>query len=683
MARYKPEDIRNVVFAGHGGTGKTSFVDELLFASKANTRIGSVRDGSSLSDFLEDEIDAQASIDLSMLYCNYQGTHFQLFDAPGRSDFLGQMTEGLYAADIVAIFVDGYSGLQVNTKRAWRMATKEGKARVVVLSKCDVENVDLEKVINDIRETFGQQCVPFNLPDKTGGGISRMLSVLKPADDASDLVKLFHEPLIESVVESDEELMMRYLDGEDVSADIGKQLSVAIAEGTVVPILCTAQTGSLGVTEFLDTIKAYFPSPAATTTVKALVSGTDEDGEPVQRVEEMDLPEEEFIGQVVRIIIDDHKGRMAILRLLSGNLASGMNYKNPSTGKGGRLGKLAKIFGGRHDDVDSVGKGEIFAAIKIEDLYLGETITGGKWTHPVAPHVFPVPMVALACRPKTRSDEQKLSQVLNRFISEDPCFRTEVDRMTKEMIIYGLSDLHLNTILSRMAKKYKVEVFTKLPKISYRETITRSVSDSYRHKKQSGGSGEFAEVHLRLTPWAEENFVFVDALRGDNVRRQFVPSVEKGCKSTMEAGILTGSPVIQIKAEFFDGKDHPVDGKDSAFQKAASMCFKKVFLAASPVLLEPIVDLEIVFPSNYSGEVNQFINGHRGRIQGMDSSGSDQVLRASVPLAECQTFSTDLRSMTQGQGSFTMSPKGFEHVPPQLQQQVIDLWQKDQAGDGD
>ena len=681
MAKYKPEDIRNVVFVGHGGTGKTSFVEELLFATKANNRVGSVRDGSSISDHAEDEIDAQSSIDLSLLHCVHEGTHFQLFDAPGRSDFLGQAVEGLYAADIAAIFVDGYSGLQVNTKRAWQMAGDMGKARVIVLSKCDVENVDLEKVIGDIRETFGQQCVPFTLPDATGADISKVFSVLEPGDDATDLVKSFHEPLIDSIVESDDELAMRYLEGEDISADVGKQVGIAIAEGAVVPILCTGQKGSAGVKEFLDVIKAYFPSPAVTTTFKGLVSDTDEDGEPIQKVEEMDLPEDEFIAQVVRIIIDDHKGRMAIMRLLTGQIATGVNYKNPATGKGGRFGKFAKIFGARQDDVDSVGKGEIFAAIKLDDLYLGDTVSGPNWKTPVAPCEFPVPMVALACRPKTRSDEAKLSQVLNRFLSEDPCFRTEIDRQTKEMIIYGLSELHLNTILSRMDRKYKVEVDTKLPKISYRETITRSVSDFHRHKKQSGGSGEFAEVHLRMSPYSEDNFLFVDALKGDGVRRQFVPSVEKGCKSTMEAGILTGSPVIHIKAEFFDGKDHPVDGKDSAFQKAASMCFKKCFMAASPVLLEPIVDLEIVFPSDFSGEVNQFINGHRGRIQGMDASGSDQVLKASVPLAECQTFSTDLRSMTQGQGSFAMAFQGYEQVPPQIQQQVIDQWQREQGGE--
>ena len=681
MAKYKPEDIRSVVFVGHSGTGKTSLVEELLFATKANTRVGSVRDGSSLSDFAEDEIDAQASIDLSMLCCNHQGIHYQLFDAPGRSDFMGQMVEGLNASDIAAIFVDGYSGLQVNTKKAWTMANEMGKACVIVLSKCDVESVDLEKVIHDIRETFGQQCVPLTLPDVTGAGISKVFSVLKPSDDATDLVKSFHEPLIDSIVESDDDLAMRYLEGEDISADVGKRVGIAIAEGTLVPILCTAQKGAVGVKEFLDTIKTYFPSPATITTVKVLVSDTDADGEPGQHIEEMDLPEDGFIAQVIRILIDDHKGRMAVMRVLSGQAATGLNFKNPSTGKGGRFGKFVKFFGARHDDTDSVGKGEIFAAVKIDDLYLGDTVTCGKWPHPVARCVFPTPMVALACQPRTRSDEQKLSQVLNRFISEDPCFRMEVDRQTKEMIIYGLSDLHLNTILSRMERKYKVEVDTKLPKISYRETITRKVSDSYRHKKQSGGSGEFAEVHLRMSPNAEENFVFIDALKGDNVRRQFVPSVEKGCKATMEAGILTGSPVIQIKVEFYDGKDHPVDGKDSAFQKAGSMCFKKCFLAASPVLLEPIVELEIVFPSAYSGDVNQFINGHRGRIQGMDASGADQVLRASVPLAECQTFSTDLRSMTQGQGSFSMSFKAYEQVPPQIQQQVIDAWQKSQDDD--
>ncbi len=676
MAKYTPENIRNVAFVGHGGTGKTTLVEEMLFKCKANNRIGLVKDGSSVSDYSQEEIDSTASIDLSLIYATHKGNLFQLFDAPGRSDFVGQAQLALYSADIALINVDAYSGMQVNTKKAWAMATKMNKAKAVILNKVDVENVDLPKVIAEVQETLGNQCVPFFLPDTTGGGISKLYSVLNPADDAPEIVTSFHEPLIEAIVETDEELMMRYLDGEDISGELTKYLGAAIRSGDLVPILVHGQKDTIGIEEILDTLVEYFPSPAEQSTVQAMIMETDEEGEPHLVPTSKELNDEQMVAQVVRVVIDEHKGKMAIIKLLSGQVQSGGTFHNVVTGKNGRFGKLVKMFGARHDEVENAGRGEVVAAVKVDELNLGDTISDGKWKDPVQRFAFPVPMVALAVRPRTRSDEAKLSQVLQRFVTEDPCFRNEIDRQTKEMIIYGMSELHLNVILGRMEKYFGVSVDTRLPKISYRETITKGVQDFYRHKKQSGGSGEFAEVHFKMRPYKEGDFSFVDALRGDNVRRQFVPSVEKGCKAIMDAGILTGSPVMNIEVEFYDGKDHPVDGKDSAFQKAAKDCFKKCFLQASPVLLEPIVELEISFPSNYSGDVNQFINGHRGRINGMDHAGAEQVLSCSIPLAETQTFSTDLRSMTQGQGSFAMDMAGYEIVPPNVQSKIIEDYKK-------
>jgi elongation factor G len=673
MAKFKAEDIRNIILAGHGGSGKTTLLDEFLFAAKANNRIGSVKDGSSLSDTAEDEIDGKASIDLSILHGQFGGKLFHFFDTPGRSDFVGQYFAALGAAENVLIVVDGYSGIQVNTRKSYKIARDEGKTVGFVVTKLDMENVNFGKVVADIRKMFGKACVPFFVPDTTGPAISKVVSVLDK-NAASPAAKEHFEPLVEAVVEANEELMMRYLEGEDVSAEVPANIAAAIKAGVLVPILCFGQKGSVGVKETLQTVADYFPSAALD---KADVVNKADDG--TVTTETVPLDPNAFAARVFKVVVDEHKGRMALMRAYSGSTVPGATFHNVTSGRGrsGKFGKLFKFFGAKQEEVDSVGAGEIFAAAKIEELDVGDTVSDGTWTRTIKLPKSPRPMVALAIRPKTRGDEQRLSPVLQRFALEDRTFRYEVDSQSKEMIAYGVSELHLNVVLQRMKRRTGVEVETKLPKISYRETITREVADYHRHKKQSGGSGEFAEVHLKLRPYrGEENFVFNDALRGDNVRRQFVPSVEKGCRAIMADGILTGSPVIRIEVDFFDGKDHPVDGKDSAFQKAARGAFKKCFLAANPVLLEPTVNLEVTFPSEFAGEVNQYINSHRGRIQGMDMLGEEQVVRATIPLAEVQTFSSDLRAMTQGQGSYSMEDAGFDQVPAHVQSQVVAAFAK-------
>jgi len=679
MAKQKAEDILNVAFAGHGGSGKTTLVDELLFAAGANSRIGSVKDGTSLSDVAEDEIEGQASIDLAMLHCTHKGKLIHLFDTPGRSDFISSSISAFAAVETVLIPIDAYSGIQVNTRRAWKMAKAGNKSVAFVITKLDVENVDLDKLLGAIRKAFGPACVPFFLPDTTGGGISKLCSVLSPPDDAPAAVQKYHTPLIDSIVEADEELLMRYLDDEDVSAEIGEHVGTAIQARALIPILCFAQKGSIGATEILDALADYFPSAAATRSVRVVRTTTGEDGEPVSEITEVELEEHTFVAQVFKTVMDEHKGKMAVMRVFSGNIVAGATFHNASTGKSGKFGKLFKFFGGKHEEVDSVTPGDIFAAAKIDELSTGDTVTDGTWESPLKPLGFPNPMVALAITPKSRADEGRISLVLRRYATEDPTFRAGVDRQTKEMVAYGMSELHLNVLLARMAKRNNVHVDKKLPKISYRETITKEVADFYRHKKQSGGAGEFAEVHLRMRPYrgGETDFNFVDALHGDAVGRQFVLSVEKGCRTVMELGILTGSPVIWVEVEFYDGKDHPVDSKDVAFQKAARECFKRCFLQASPVLLEPVVSLEVIFPTEFAGDINQYLNSHRGRIQGMEHSGDGGIVRCGIPLAEIQTFSSDLRSMTQGQGSYSMELAGYEQVPSHLQQQIVDAHSKD------
>lgn len=670
MAKFKPEDIRNIVFAGHGGTGKTTLVDEILCAAGVTNRVGSVKDGSSIVDVADDEIEARASIDLHMHYCNFAGKHFQVLDTPGRSDFVGQYFMALKAADTVVIAVDAYTGIQVNTRKVWKIAKEEGKAVAFVVTKLDLDNVNLNKVLHSLRDTFGAQVVPLYVPDTTGPGISKLVPVLT---GDGGMAAEYQGALSDAIAESDEELMMRYLDGDVAPAELANHVGTAVAKGSLVPVLMYAQKGSLGVKDLLNTIAVCYPS-ATLETVNVVSKTTDEAGLEVVTSAPKAAEPNTFLAQVVRVVVDEHKGRMSVMRVFTGQNVAGGTFYNVSKGQQGKFGKLFKFQGGKQDEVDNVGAGELFAAVKVDGLDMGDTISDGTWKVELAPQRYPVPMVAMAVKPKTREDESRMSQILQRFALEDPCFKTDVDRQTKEMLIYGISELHLNVLLARMSRRHRVNVDMRLPRISYRETITREVSDYHRHKKQSGGSGEFAEVHFRMRPYTkgDKDFSFVDALHGDNVRRQFVPSVEKGCRYMMEHGVLTGSPCIRVEVDFFDGKDHPVDGKDSAFQKAARECFKKCFLAAGAALMEPVVNLEVTIPTEFAGDISQYLNSHRGRIQGMEMMGDEQMIRAVVPLAEAQTFSSDLRSMTQGQGSYEMAPAGYEQVPGQVQAQVVE-----------
>jgi len=427
MAKFKPEDIRNVVIAGHGGTGKTTLVDEMLFAGKANNRIGSVKDGSSLADTAEDEIEGKASIDLSVLHCSHKGKLLHVLDTPGRSDFLAQYVMGLAACETVMIAVDAYTGIQVNTRKAWKMSRAQGKATAIVITKLDTENADLEKVLAALQKEFGKECVPFFVPDAVGPSISQVYSVLDLEDGAPALATRYREGLVESIVETDEELMMRYLEGEDVSGELKRHVADAIAAGSLVPVLMFAQKGSIGMTQLMDTVVDYFPSAASVKEVTVLSKEKNEEGEEVTVEKVVALDPNTFVAQVVKMVVDDHKGKMALMRVLSGQAVPGASFTNVSRETSGKFGKLFKFFGAKQEEVDSVGAGELFAAAKVEGLFVSDTITDGTWEQPLKRLEFPVPMVAFAITPKTRADEGRISLIIQRFQLEDPTFRMELD----------------------------------------------------------------------------------------------------------------------------------------------------------------------------------------------------------------------------------------------------------------
>jgi len=676
MAKLKPADFRNIALAGHASTGKTSLAECLLFAAKATTRLGKVDDGSSILDFEEQERERKNSIDSAVAHCTWQGKTIQIIDTPGYLDFVGDMRGALHAVETVVLIATAPAGLELNTRRAWDAAEEVGKARAIVINKVAAENAKFFDTLDVIQESLGRSCVPMTIPDAEGPACSKIISTLKlPADlagDVADRASTIHEVLMESIVEADEGLMERYLEGETISdEELSSVVSKAIVEGTLVPVFATSASKELGITELLDTIAMFFPSPVDA----GPVTGTKPDSKEEVRLDPSeDAP---FSAQVFKVMSDPFVGKVTFFRARTGSSAAVTPLYLPRTGKSERTGGFFTVMGKEQQPVESVVAGQIFCTAKVDAFRIGDTVCDEK-SPVVYPEIsFPTPMVSLAVRPESRGDESRLSGSLAKLAEEDPTFRVERNVQTKEMIITGTSTLHLEIMLARLKARFNVNVVTHEPKIAYLETIVGTAEAKYRHKKQTGGRGQFAEVYLRLE--ANERgagFEFLDEIVGGAVPRQFIPAVEKGLRETMAEGVIAESQVVDIKVALFDGSFHAVDSSEAAFKIATRNAFREGFLKAKPVLLEPIVNIEVTVPSQFMGDVTGDINGRRGRVNDVESIGDMQAIKAICPLAELQRYSTELRSMTGGQGSFTMEFSHYDIVPSMKQQQIVDAVQK-------
>jgi elongation factor G len=702
MAKYRVEDIRNLALVGHGAAGKTSLADALLFQAKAVDRRGSVEDGTSVSDYDEEEKKRHFSIDTSVLHLEYKGKKVQLLDTPGYPDFVGAALAALDAVETALIVVSAPSGLEVNTRRMFTEAGRRGLARMLVLNKLEAENVRFDTLLRTIEETFGKGCVLFNAPVGQGTQLSGVVSVLTPPDPAPagcpvDLAQA-RSKLVDAIVESDEALMEKYLLEGSVSAEeLSAALPKALAAGTVVPIFCTSAKKGVGVAELLEGLCAYALSPAQGKRRKASKGQGDKAAEVVLEPSESG----EFVGQVFKTVNDKFIGNLSFLRVYSGKLTAEQPLLNARTGKSSRTGGLLLMQGKQQKSVPEAIAGDIVAVAKVEDLHLGDTVAGGGAAPKLPRPGFPTPMFGLAVEPKARGDEQKISGSLQKIADEDPTFQVTRDTQTKELVITGMSQLHLDVIQQRLKRRYDLEVITKEPKIPYRETVTTNAEASHRHKKQTGGRGQFGEVHLRVYPLPREiqseeqlleqfankdrfekmrsakylpenNFAFIDCIVGGTIPNQFIPAVEKGCKELLERGALAGYRIQDVAAEVFFGKDHPVDSSEAAFKTAGRIAFKNAFLQARPVLLEPIVDLEVTVPSRFTGAILGDLNTKRARIENQDSLPGDlAVIKAKVPLAEVTRYAAQLGSITQGQGSYTMEFSHYDLVPGNVQQQIV------------
>jgi elongation factor G len=675
---YHVGDIRNLVLAGHGASGKTSLADALLFLGGAAPRKGSPDDGTSLLDVDDEEKRRRFTIDSHLGHFLWNGKQIHLLDSPGYPDFIGSALGALSAVENVLITVSGPTGIEVNTRRMFAEATKLGLGRLIAITKMDAENTDYVRDLNAIRETFGLECVPFNVPVGQGTSFQGIVDVIQHHDDVPTDCPLSpveaYRMLVEQIVEIDEGLMERYLEGEAISPDeLRKAAHDAMAQGHLVPVLCVCTKRDLGLRELLDLVSDCGLSPEDLHRFAAGEGGADE-------AEIIPKEDGTLVAQVFKTSIDPFMGKLSFLRLLSGRLSPETTLVNLRSGKTAKAGHIYIPQGKQNEEVSEVIAGDIVAIAKFEDLHVSDTVSnlGGAQVLRLKPIKFPMPMVPRAVEPKTREDEPKISVGLSKIADEDPTFSIRRDPQTHELVISGMSELHLDIIQQRLRNRYKLDMTTHTPHVPYLETILVEAEDTHRHKKQTGGRGQFAEVHLRVRPREPgAGFHFVDAVKGGVIPNQFIPAVEKGCREQMDKGVISGNQVVDVEVEVFFGKHHDVDSSEQAFKTASATAFRKAFEKARPVLLEPIVNLEVTVPGDKFGDITADLSTRRGHITGMDSIGGNmQVMKAVVPLSEVLTYASQLKSMTGGQGSFTIEFKSHEPVPAHVQRDIVEKYQK-------
>jgi len=674
MPSYSTAEIRNVLIAGHGASGKTTLTDAMLFAAKAVTRKGSTAEGSSVSDFEKEEKEHKHSIYSSVVHLDHAGTRINLIDTPGSPDLIGVALACLPAVETVAVVVNAQNGVEVVTRRILEAARDRNLCRAIIVNKIDMPEIDLEGVVSQIQEVFGHECLPINLPSQQGKAVVECLLNKEGQSDVSSVAGA-HTAILDQIVELDEGLMEKYLGGEEPNYEaLHAPFEKAMDEGHLVPILFTDAKNNVGVSELLDAIARHFPSPIEGNP-RPFLSGEGANQKPFEYRND---PSKPLLAHVFKVTTDPFVGKLAVFRVHQGRAAGNSQVIIGHSKKTIKLGHVFHLQGKEHKEADAIIAGDIGAVAKIEEIHTNDVLHDDHALDSVhlKPLTFPTPMYGLAVTPKARGDEQKISGALSKLTEEDPTFKWHQDRQTHEVVINGLGELHLRLILERLRNR-GLQVDTKPPKIAYRETILNKAEGHHRHKKQTGGAGQFGEVFLRVEPLERgKGFEFVDEVFGGAIPGQYIPAVEKGVRELLDQGVIAGYPVQDVRVIVYDGKHHPVDSKEIAFKTAGKYAFKDAFLKAKPVLLEPIVNMEVTVPETNVGSITGDLSGKRGRIQGTDilPGGMAQV-KAQAPLAEVMQYQSQLKSVTGGQGSFVMELSHYDPVPPQVQQQVAAQYQ--------
>ena len=669
MPAKEPRDIRNVVLLGHGGAGKTILAEAMLHAAGLAGRFGTIEDGNTFMDYSDLEKERQHSLDPAMAHFDHRAKSINLIDAPGYPDFIGGAISAIGGADSAVVVVSATAGIEVNTRRLFAAAGAAGLARAIVVNKIDGENVQLAALVTALTETFGRAVKCMNLPADGGKAVVDCFTNDSGSADFGDVADA-HTQLIESIIEADEEMMEAYLGGEDVSPEkLAGAFAKAMVAGTVVPVLFTAARDSVGVPELVDAIARFFPSPVDVGAPTARAA----EGEDAEQVALSADAAKPMAAHAFRISADPFVGKLCWVRILQGTMTPDTSFCLRDDRRSIKVGHLFKVQGKDTAEVESAVAGDIIALAKIEEIGIGDVLHSESTPMFRSLPPVPTPMYSLAVAPKSRGDETKISEALSRLAEEDPSFRVARDSQTNETVVSGIGDLHLRLMLEKMTARFNLQVETKPPKIPYRETITVTANGHYRHKKQTGGAGQFGEVYLRVEPLQRgAGAEFTQELYGESIPRQFVPAIEKGIKDIVRAGAIAGYPMQDLKIIVTDGKHHPVDSKEVAFRTAGKFAFIDAVQKARPVILEPVVVMEISVPAQYMGDIAGDLSGRRGRILGQDMlPGNIAVIRAQAPLAEVMQYNSQLRSVTGGQGSYTMEFSHYDPVPGNIQQHII------------
>ncbi len=686
MKKYEVNRLRNIALIAHGKAGKTSLAEAMLLDAKASDRLGRVDDGTSIMDFEPEEIRRNMTISSSFNHLDWNKHKINIIDTPGDGNFIIETKNSLQAADGAVIIVDAVSGVEVTTEKVWEYAVQMDLPRLFFISKMDRERASFTQALADIQKILSPKAMALNLPigaEDSFAGIVDLLSMKALQFEGNlsggytegeipahlqDAAKSAREKLVEVIAESDDALLEKYLDGQALSSEeLFQGLRKGVLNRSIFPVLCGSGMRNIGIQPLLDAVTHFLPSPVDRGPIKGK--------HPVSKAEETRKPEatEPFAAFVFKTVADPYAGKLTIFRVWSGTLNADSTLYNANKETKERFGQILELEGKNQKTMESAGPGDIAAVAKLKETTTRETLCDEK-----KPIVFegipiPAPPVSFAVEPKSKGDEEKITISLNRLTEEDPTIKLRRDEQTKELILSGMGQVHVEVTVEKLKRKFGVEVNLKTPKIPYKETIKSTKTGIiYRHKKQSGGRGQFAEVHLEVSPRPRGGgFEFQNALVGMNVPRNFVPAVEKGVAEAMHEGVVAGYPVVDVKVKFYDGKSHEVDSSEIAFKIAALMAFKKGVLESNPVLLEPVMNLEVVVPDEYMGDVIGDLNGRRGRVQRVEPRSKGQLIKAQVPLSEVLKYAPDLTSMTSGRGSFAMEMSHYEEVPAHLAEKII------------
>ncbi len=680
MTSFDTQHLRNVALLSHSGTGKTSIVEALLFATGAITRLGRVEDGTTTSDHEPEEIKRGSSIQTSVVPCNWRDYKLNLLDTPGYPDFVGEPTSALRAVEAAVLVVAAQAGVEVGTENAWDLCDDLDLPRMVLINKMDRENADFVRALASIQETLGKHCVAISAPVGAQQDFQGVISLLDPPEDApasvTAEVEEYRERLIEAVAETSDEMATKYLEGEALSREeIVAALKQGILQGKLVPVMVGSATTPLGMTEVMDAIVDLMPSPSEAPDAEATTAGSE--GTTMLAAD----PAGPLAALVFKTTADQFVGKLSYFRVVSGTVSSDSHVWNANKAQAERIGQVFVPRGKNQEPVGSLVAGDIGAVPKLSATNTGDTLAQRETPLMLKSISFTEPIFIASISPKGKADLDKMANALNRLVEEDPTLLLTREQLTGEVLLAALGETHAEVAMEKAKRKFGVELVTSLPKVAYQETIGGTIKTEYKHKKQTGGHGQYGHVKIELEPRPRgSGFEFVEKVVGGNVPKEYIPAVEKGVLKSLQEGALAGFPIVDLRVLLYDGSSHPVDSSGMAFEIAGSYALRKGVIEANPVLLEPVMRIQVTVPDSYTGEVIGDLNTKRARILGMTPEGGMTVIEADVPQTEVRRYATELRSMSQGRGRFKMEFGHYEEVPQHLTQRIVEETQKEKAG---